>query len=90
MKEENGTENPEEQPAGSEAAAEQPQPDLGKFKNVDALARAYKELEAEFTRRSQKLKALENASEPQGQTDAEARMPRGDEELYREVTENAG
>ena len=28
-------------------------PDLGKFKSVDALARAYRELEAEFTRRSQ-------------------------------------
>ena len=31
--------------------------DLGKFQNVDALMRAYKELEAEFTRRSQRLRA---------------------------------
>ena len=37
-------------------------PDLGKFKSVDALAQAYRELEAEFTRRSQRLKALEEAA----------------------------
>ena len=36
--------------------------DLGKFQNVDALMRAYKELEAEFTRRSQRLRALEAAA----------------------------
>ncbi len=34
-------------------------PVLGKFKSVDALVHAYGELEAEFTRRSQRLKALE-------------------------------
>ena len=33
--------------------------DLGKFKSVDALLGAYRELEAEFTRRSQRLKELE-------------------------------
>ncbi len=32
---------------------------LGKFKDVDALARAYESLQAEFTRRSQRLKSLE-------------------------------
>ncbi len=32
---------------------------LGKFKDVDALARAYSCLQAEFTRRSQRLKELE-------------------------------
>lgn len=32
---------------------------LGKFKDADALMKAYTELEAEFTRRSQRLKALE-------------------------------
>ena len=32
---------------------------MGKFKSVDALVHAYGELEAEFTRRSQRLKALE-------------------------------
>ena len=36
---------------------------LGKFKDVDALARAYSALQAEFTRRSQRLKALEKLAE---------------------------
>ena len=36
---------------------------LGKFKDVDALARAYSALQAEFTRRSQRLKELERAAE---------------------------
>ncbi len=36
---------------------------LGKFKDVDALARAYGALEAEFTRRSQRLKELERQVE---------------------------
>ena len=36
---------------------------LGKFKDVNALARAYESLQAEFTRRSQRLKELERAVE---------------------------
>ncbi len=36
---------------------------LGKFKDVDALARAYEALQAEFTRRSQRLRALERERE---------------------------
>lgn len=36
--------------------------DLGKFKDVQALMDAYTALEAEFTRRSQRLKELENAT----------------------------
>ncbi len=36
---------------------------LGKFKNVDALLKAYDCLQAEFTRRSQRLKELERAVE---------------------------
>ncbi len=35
-------------------------PDTGKFKSVQALMSAYLALEAEFTRRSQRLKELEN------------------------------
>lgn len=35
--------------------------ELGKFKDVRALLEAYNSLEAEFTRRSQRLKELENA-----------------------------
>lgn len=37
--------------------------ELGKFKSVDALMHAYEELEAEFTRRSQRLKTLEQQAE---------------------------
>ena len=44
-------------------------PDLGKFKNVEALARAYRELEAEFTRRSQRLKELEKRADNSLKTD---------------------
>ena len=68
MEEENKTENPEEQATAAPTTGEAqstPQVNLGKFKSVDALMRAYKELEAEFTRRSQKLKALEESA-PQG------------------------
>ena len=36
---------------------------LGKFKDVDALVRAYSALEAEFTRRSQKLRQLERVAD---------------------------
>ena len=36
---------------------------LGKFKDVNALARAYSSLQAEFTRRSQKLKQLQREAE---------------------------
>ena len=36
---------------------------LGKFKDVNALLEAYGALEAEFTRRSQRLKALEKEAE---------------------------
>ena len=34
--------------------------DLGKFRDVNALLKAYSSLQAEFTRRSQRLKELEN------------------------------
>ena len=36
---------------------------LGKFKSVDALQKAYTALQAEFTRRSQRLKELERRTE---------------------------
>ncbi len=54
----------------------------GKFKSVDALARAYSELEAEFTRRSQRLKAYEEAAAAAGQKGEDP------DALYRAVTEN--
>ena len=86
MIEENGTENPETEEV------------LGKFKSVDALAHAYKELEAEFTRRSQKLKALQGRKETEP-ADAEnegafvgteTKAEPADDELYRLVTGNEG
>lgn len=79
--EENGKANPEESP---EERGEQ---NLGKFKSVDALLRAYGELEAEFTRRSQRLKALE---ERERETAPPAGAEREGEELYRAVSQNEG
>lgn len=38
---------------------EETAPELGKFKDVKTLMKAYSDLEAEFTRRSQRLKELE-------------------------------
>ena len=49
------------QPAEAENK-EQGAAGLGKFKDVDALLEAYSSLEAEFTRRSQRLKELERAA----------------------------
>ena len=54
MEEENKTETP------AQPQAERGELLAGKFKSVDALLHAYGELEAEFTRRSQRLKALED------------------------------
>lgn len=45
---------------------------LGKFKSVDALMKAYSELEAEFTRRSQRLKELEEGNKAHAHTDEDA------------------
>ncbi len=47
---------------------------LGKFKNVDALAQAYSALQAEFTRRSQRLKKLER--------EVENFMAKGDDAMH--------
>ncbi len=54
---------------------------LGKFKDVDALIRAYENLEAEFTRRSQKLKQLEREAEKFTQGKEQARACNGVEKL---------
>ena len=84
--EENVTANPE-------VEAEKPQVSLGKFKSVDALLHAYGELESEFTRRSQRLKALEEKYEPNGNGQTEQACENGgeaDEKLSRAVNENEG
>ncbi len=68
---------------------------LGKFKSVDALVRAYEQLEAEFTRRSQRLKLLEESKakeearcEQAPSTPSLAELSA--EDLYRAINENAG
>ena len=43
--------------------------DLGQFKDVNALMQAYKSLQAEFTRRSQRLKRYEQELDNQAQED---------------------
>ena len=75
MEEENGKQEPAE--SKEELLA-------GKFKSVDALVRAYGELEAEFTRRSQRLKALEG-EERKGE---EAQPVMDEDGLYQAVSGN--
>lgn len=59
MEKENETTKAAEQVEELPAAEAGALPDLGKFKSVEALLRAYNSLEAEFTRRSQRLRELE-------------------------------
>lgn len=54
----------------AEAESEIAAAGLGKFKDVQALMQAYLALEAEFTRRSQKLKELEKSKEIAAPDDA--------------------
>lgn len=54
----------------AEAEMENAAAGLGKFKDVQALMQAYLALEAEFTRRSQKLKELEKNKELKATVDA--------------------
>ena len=88
--EENGTKNSEEEAAATPSVGENSAPDLGKFKSVDAPLRAYGELEAEFTRRSQKLKALEERGGADGNASTPPQDAARDDELYRAVNENEG
>ncbi len=61
----NGTQNAEGKQVGST--------DLGKFKDVNALLQAYESLQAEFTRRSQRLKRYEEADK-QGSSSGAAQV----------------
>lgn len=56
-------ENAQTAAAEEEKGVVNDKPFIGKFKSVDAPYRAYERLEAEFTRRSQRLKALEAAAQ---------------------------
>ena len=53
----------QEKETNKNAAPENVSTDLGKFRSVDALLRAYEALESEFTRRSQRLKELEREAD---------------------------
>lgn len=58
---------------------------LGKFKDVRTLMQAYTDLEAEFTRRSQRLKELEKENKALSPSDGTAQAPSraGEEELIK-------
>ncbi len=72
-------------------ALAQKEDELGKFKSVSALKHAYEQLEAEFTRRSQRLKALEeNLTEEKNEENSSSSEEVRAEELYRAVNENEG
>lgn len=63
--------------------------ELGKFQSVDALLNAYLNLEAEFTRRSQRLKELEHGNKAETEPDgAEASPSRQDELLKRALSDD--
>lgn len=69
---------------GKEAAAE-----LGKFKDVQTLMKAYSDLEAEFTRRSQRLKQLEQGNKAETAPDGAAVAPSANnDELIRAALSN--
>lgn len=57
--------------AGNGDMPAQASTDLGKFKDVSALLKAYDSLQAEFTRRSQRLKELERQTQELGNSDAQ-------------------
>lgn len=62
---------------------------LGKFKDVQTLMQAYTDLEAEFTRRSQRLKELEHGNKAETEPDgAEASPSRQDELLKRALSDD--
>ena len=78
------------EPAGNGAEAQKtevPSGGFGKFKSAEALLSAYNSLEAEFTRRSQRLRELEgreNCAQPRGE-DAPAAEGAREQKLERAV-----
>lgn len=73
----------------AEAEEKEVAADLGKFKDVKALLNAYNNLEAEFTRRSQRLKELEasKATPPAQAASGQPSVPeRSAESLYEEAS----
>ncbi|MGN0822792.1 MAG: hypothetical protein ACI4NG_03370 [Candidatus Gallimonas sp.] len=95
MQEENIERASGEEERSAEAEKKEAPFALGKFASVDALVHAYEELESEFTRRSQRLKRLEEenkalaAKNEGGEGNSAAAWTESDS-LYRAVNENEG
>ena len=71
----NLTENGRATAEVAEAKKEEAATELGKFKDVQTLLKAYSDLEAEFTRRCQRLKELENGNKAKTEPDGERNLP---------------
>ncbi len=65
----NLTQNEVAEAEAAEAELKEAAAPLGKFKDVQTLMKAYSELEAEFTRRCQRLKELESGNKTDGAPD---------------------
>ena len=77
---------------GAEARKEEARGGFGKFKSADALLNAYNSLEAEFTRRSQRLRELEgreNCAQPRGESAPAAEGDAAIEERIERAVERA-
>ena len=59
----------------AEAEKEEAAAELGKFKDVQTLYKAYTDLEAEFTRRSQRLRELEKGNKAPNPSDGQDEVP---------------
>ena len=71
----NLTENERVAAEAAEAEGNKAAAALGKFKDVQTLMKAYSDLEAEFTRRSQRLKELEKENKAEPNLDEEKATP---------------
>ena len=84
--------NVEEKVTAEAAEAEEKEAasELGKFKDVKALAEAYRALEAEFTRRSQRLRELEKGNKVEAVPDGAAvsPSPQTEDELLKSALSN--
>ena len=87
MEKENIAQEPKLAAAGAEARKDTAAaPNLGKFKSVDALLNAYNSLEAEFTRRSQALRELEERERAAKAAREEVRKDNGQRGREREAS----
>ena len=71
----NLTQNEQVAAEAAEAESKEAVAALGKFKDVQTLMKAYSDLEAEFTRRSQRLKELEKENKAAPESDVAVAAP---------------